>query len=45
MNLGIESHGVGMAQPLLDFLIGEAMFIGLEASIREMRKLLDEARA
>jgi pyridoxine 5-phosphate synthase len=27
------------------FLIGEAVFIGLENSIREMRKLMDEARA
>jgi len=27
------------------FLMGEAMFIGLEASIREMRKLMNEARA
>jgi pyridoxine 5-phosphate synthase len=27
------------------FLIGEAIFIGLEASIRRMRQLLDEARA
>ena len=27
------------------FLIGEAMFIGLEASIREMRRHMDEARS
>jgi pyridoxine 5-phosphate synthase len=27
------------------FLVGEAMFIGLEASIRRMRQLMDEARA
>jgi len=27
------------------FLIGEAMFVGLEASIRRMRALMDEARA
>lgn len=27
------------------FLIGEAIFIGLEAAIREMRKRMDEARA
>jgi len=27
------------------FLIGEAMFMGLEASIHAMRKLMDEARA
>jgi pyridoxine 5-phosphate synthase len=27
------------------FLMGEAMFIGLEASIRTMRRLMDEARA
>jgi pyridoxine 5-phosphate synthase len=27
------------------FLIGEAIFIGLEASVREMRRLMDEARA
>ena len=27
------------------FLMGEAMFIGLEASIRQMRALMDEARA
>jgi pyridoxine 5-phosphate synthase len=27
------------------FLIGEAVFIGLEASIRHMRQLMDEARA
>ena len=27
------------------FLMGEAMFVGLEASIREMRKLMEEARA
>lgn len=26
------------------FLIGEAVFVGLEASIREMRRLMDEAR-
>jgi len=26
------------------FLIGEAMFIGLEASIKKMRVLMDEAR-
>ena len=27
------------------FLVGEAIFIGFEASIREMRRLMDEARA
>ncbi len=27
------------------FLVGEAIFIGLDASIREMRRLMDEARA
>lgn len=27
------------------FLVGEAIFIGLEESIREMRRLMDEARA
>ena len=27
------------------FLIGEAIFIGLDASVREMRRLMDEARA
>ena len=27
------------------FLIGEAIFLGLEQSIAEMRRLLDEARA
>ena len=27
------------------YLIGEAIFVGLEASIREMRRLMDEARA
>ena len=27
------------------FLIGEAIFIGLEASIRHMRALMDEAAA
>jgi pyridoxine 5-phosphate synthase len=27
------------------FLVGEAMFIGLEASIRQMRQLMNEARA
>ena len=27
------------------FLIGEAIFIGLEAAILEMRRLMDEARA
>ena len=27
------------------FLIGEAMFMGLEASIREMRRLMNEARS
>lgn len=27
------------------FLMGEALFVGLEASIREMRRLMDEARA
>ncbi|MEY4706927.1 MAG: hypothetical protein RJB58_650, partial [Pseudomonadota bacterium] len=26
-------------------LVGEAIFVGLEASIREMRRLMDEARA
>jgi pyridoxine 5-phosphate synthase len=26
------------------FLIGEAMFVGLDASIRKMRSLMDEAR-
>ena len=26
------------------FLVGEAMFVGLEASIRRMRVLMDEAR-
>jgi pyridoxine 5-phosphate synthase len=26
------------------FLIGEAIFIGLDAAIREMRRLMDEAR-
>ena len=27
------------------FLVGEAVFIGLDASIRRMRALMDEARA
>ncbi len=27
------------------YLIGEAIFVGLDASIREMRRLMDEARA
>ena len=27
------------------FLIGEAVFVGLDASIRRMRELMDEARA
>jgi len=27
------------------FLVGEAIFIGFEASIREMRRLMDEARS
>ena len=27
------------------FLVGEAIFVGLDASIREMRRLMDEARA
>ncbi len=27
------------------FLVGEAIFVGLEASIKEMRRLMDEARA
>jgi len=27
------------------FLVGEAIFVGLETSIREMRRLMDEARA
>ena len=27
------------------FLIGEAMFVGLEVAIRRMRALMDEARA
>jgi pyridoxine 5-phosphate synthase len=27
------------------FLVGEAIFVGLEASIRRMRQLMDEARA
>ncbi len=27
------------------FLVGEAIFVGLEAAIREMRRLMDEARA
>ena len=27
------------------FLIGEAMFVGLEASIQKMRRLMDEARS
>jgi pyridoxine 5-phosphate synthase len=27
------------------FLVGEAIFVGLEASIRRMRALMDEARA
>ncbi|MEO2039022.1 MAG: pyridoxine 5'-phosphate synthase, partial [Martelella sp.] len=26
------------------FLVGEAIFIGLDAAIREMRRLMDEAR-
>ena len=26
------------------FLIGEAIFIGLDAAIKEMRRLMDEAR-
>ena len=26
------------------FLVGEAIFIGLEASVRKMRALMDEAR-
>jgi len=26
------------------FLMGEALFVGLEASIKEMRRLMDEAR-
>ena len=27
------------------FLVGEAIFLGLDAAIREMRRLMDEARA
>ena len=27
------------------FLVGEAIFVGFEASIKEMRRLMDEARA
>ena len=27
------------------FLIGEAIFVGLEPAIREMRRLMDEARS
>ena len=27
------------------FLVGEAIFVGLEASVRTMRRLMDEARA
>jgi pyridoxine 5-phosphate synthase len=27
------------------FLIGEAIFVGLKEAIREMRRLMDEARA
>jgi pyridoxine 5-phosphate synthase len=27
------------------FLVGEAIFVGLEASIKEMRRLMNEARS
>ena len=32
------------ADAVRNFLVGEAIFIGLEASIRCMRELMDEAR-
>ena len=34
----VRSYGPG------HFLIGEAIFVGLEASIRRMRELMDSAR-
>ncbi len=49
--LAYETVGPVAAMPELmelnigHFLIGEAIFHGLEASIREMRRLMDEARA
>ena len=49
--LGYDSVGPVAAIPNIvelnigHFLVGEAIFIGLEESIREMRRLMDEARA
>jgi pyridoxine 5-phosphate synthase len=49
--LGYDSVGPVAAIPSIvelnigHFLVGEAIFIGLEESIREMRRLMDEARA
>jgi pyridoxine 5-phosphate synthase len=48
--LGYETVGPVAAIPQIrelnigHFLVGEAIFVGLEASIREMRRLMDEAR-
>jgi pyridoxine 5-phosphate synthase len=49
--LGYETVGPVAAVPEIvelnigHFLVGEAIFVGLEASIRRMRQLMDEARA
>ncbi|MBV8799986.1 MAG: pyridoxine 5'-phosphate synthase [Alphaproteobacteria bacterium] len=48
--LGFETvKPIAAIPPILElnighFLVGEAIFVGLEASIREMRRLMDEAR-
>jgi pyridoxine 5-phosphate synthase len=50
---GIDYETVGAVAPIPDvaelnighFLIGEAIFVGLESTIRQMRALMDEARA
>lgn len=50
---GLTYENVGPVAAIADlaelnighFLIGEAVFVGLEASIAQMRKLMDEARA
>ena len=49
--LGYETVGAIAAVPEIrelnigHFLVGEAIFVGLDASIRRMRQLMDEARA